>query len=153
MTQYSKPKITASNPITSWLIDGGKVETVTDFIFLGSNVTVYNDCSHEVKRHLLFSRKVMTNKDSILKVRDITFLTEAHIVKSMVFPVVMYLYESWTITKAEHQIIDAFIWCWRRLMGFPWTARKSNQSVLEEINPEYSLEGLVLVLKHQYLST
>ena len=140
----------ASGPITSWQIDGETVETVADFIFRGSKITVDSDCSHEIKRCLLLGRKVMTNLDSILKSRDITLPTKVHLVKAMVFPVVMYGCESWTIKKAEHQSIDAFeLWCWRRLMRVPWTARISNQSILKEINPEYSLEGLMLKLKRQ----
>ena len=143
-----KMKIMAFGPITSWQIDGETMETVTDFIFLGSKITVDDDCSHEIKRCLLFGGKAMTNLDSILKSRDITLLTKVHIVKAMVFPVVMYGCESWTIKKAEHQRIDAFeLWCWRRLLRIPWTARRSNQSILKEISPEYSLEGLVLKLK------
>ena len=131
-----KTKIMASGPFTSWQIDGEKVETVTDFIFLGSKITADGDCSHEIKRHLLLGRKAMTNLDSILKSRDITLLTNVCIVKAMVFPVVMYGCESWTIKKAEHQRIDAFeLWCWRRLLRVPWTARRSNQSILKEINP------------------
>ena len=127
-----------------------KVETVTDFIFLGSKITVDGDCSHEIKRHLLLGDKAMTNLDSILKNRDTTLPTKVHIVKAMVFPLVMYNYESWTIKKAEHQRIDAFkLWCWRRLLRIPWTAR-SNQTILKEINSEYSLEGRMLKLKLQY---
>ena len=146
-----KTKIMASSPITSWQIEGEKVEAVTDFIFLGSKITVDGDCSHEIKRCLLFGRKAMTNLDSILKSRDITLLTKVHIVKAMVFPVVMYECERWTIKKAGHQRIDAFELCyWRRLLRVPWTARRSNQSILKEINPEYSLEGLRLKLKLQY---
>ena len=138
----------ASGPITSWQIDG---ETVTDFTFLGSQITVYGDCSHEIKRHLLLGRKVMTNLDNILKSRDITLPTRVSLVKAMVFPVVMYGCESWTIKKAELQRIDAFeLWCWRRLLRVLWTARRSNQSILKEISPEYSLEGLMLKLKLQY---
>ena len=124
-----------SSPI-SWQIDGEKMEIMTDFIFLGSKITADGDCSHEIKRHLLFGRKVMTNLDSILKSRDITFPKEVRLVKDMVFPVVMYGCESWTIKKAEHQTIDAFeLWCWRRLLRVPWTTRRSNQSILKEINP------------------
>ena len=146
-----KTKIMASSPSTSWQIDGETMETVTDFIFLGSKITVGGDCSHEIKRHLLLRRKAMTNLHSILKNRDITSPTKVHIVKAMVFPVVMYGYESWTIKKAECQRIDAFeLWCWRRLLSVPWTARRSNQSILKEISPEYSLEGLMLKLKLQY---
>ena len=126
------------------------METVTDFIFLGSKITVDGDCSHEIKRHLLLGNKAMTNLDSILKNRDTTLPTKVHIVKAMVFPLVMYSYESWTIKKAEHQRIDAFkLWCWRRLLRIPWTAR-SNQTILKEINTEYSLEGRMLKLKLQY---
>ena len=141
----------ASGPITSWQIDGEKVETVRDFIFLGSKITVDEDCSHEIKRYLLLERKPVTNLDSILKSRDITLLTKVHLVKAMVFIVVIYGCESWTIKKAEHRIIDALeLWCWRRLLSVPWTARGSNQSILKETNPEYSLEGLMLKLKLQY---
>ena len=130
----------ASGPITSWQIDGETVEIVTDFIFLGSKITADGECSHEIKRGLLLGRKAITNLDSILKSRDITLLTKVHLVKAMVFPVVMYGYESWTIKKAEHQRIDAFeLWCWRKPLRIPWTARRSNQSILNEINPEYSL--------------
>ena len=143
--------IMASGPITSWEIDGETVETVSDFIFLGSKITADGDCSHEIKRCLLLGRKVITNLDSILKNRDITLPTKVHLVKAMVFPVVLYRCESWTIKKAEHRRIDAFeLWCWRRLLRVPWTARRSNLSVLEEISPEYSLEGLILKLKLQY---
>ena len=141
----------ASGPITSWQIDGETVETVADFIFLGSKITANGNCSHEIKRCLLLERKVMTNLDSILKSRDITLSTKVHLVKAMVFPGVMYGCESWTIKKAEHQRIDAFeLWCWRRLLRVPWTTRKSNQSILKEISPECSLEGLMLKLKLQY---
>ena len=141
----------ASSPITSWQMDGETVETVADFIFLGSKVTADGDCSHEIKRRLLLGRKVMTNLDSILKSRDITLPTKVHLVKAMVFPVVMYGYESWTIKKAECRRIDAFeLWCWRRLLRVPWTARRSNQSTLKEISPGCSLEGLMLKLKLQY---
>ena len=144
-------KIMASGPITSWEIDGETVETVSDFILGGSKITADGDCSHEIKRCLLLGRKVMTNLDSILKSRDITLLTKVHLVKAMVFPVVMYGCESWTVKKAEHRRIDAFeLWCWRRLLRVPWTARQSYQSVLKEILPEYSLEGLMLKLKLQY---
>ena len=146
-----KMKIMASSPITSWQIDEKTMETVTDFIFGGSKITADGDCSHEIKRCLLLGRKAMTNLDSILKSRDITLLTKVPLIKAMVFPVVMYGCESWTIKKAEHQRIDAFeLWCWRRLLRVPWTARRSNQSVLREISPEYSLEGLTLKLKLQY---
>ena len=143
-----KTKIMASGPITSWQIDG---ETVADFVFLGSKITADGDCSHEIKRHLLLGRKVMTNLDSILKSRDITLSTKVHLGKAMVFPVVMYGCENWTIKKAERQRIDAFeLWCWRRLLRVPWTTRRSNQSILREISPEYSLEGLILKLKLRY---
>ena len=146
-----KTKFMASSPITSWQIDRGKIEKVRDFIFLGFIITADGDCSHEIKRCLLLGRKVMTNLDSILKSRDITLPTKVHLVKAMVFPVVMYECESWTIKEAEHWKIDAFeLWCWRRLLRVPWTARRSNQSILKEINPEYSLEGLMLKLKLQY---
>ena len=141
----------ASSPITSWQIDGKTMKTVSDFIFLGSKITSDGECSHEIKRRLLLGRKAMTNLDSILKSRDITLPTKVHLVKAMVFPVVMYRCESWTIKKAERQRIDAFeLWCWRRLLRVPWTARRSNQSILKEISPEYSLEGLMLKLKFQY---
>ena len=127
------------------------IETVTDFIFLGSKITADGDCSHEIKRCLLLGRKAMTNLDSILKSRNITLPTKVHLVKAMVFPVVTYRRESWTIKKAEYRRIDAFeLWCWRRLLRVPWTARRSNQSILKEISPEYSLEGLMLKLKLQY---
>ena len=141
----------ASSPITSWQIDGEIVEIVGDFIFLGSKITADGDCSHEIKRHLLLGREVMTKLDSILKSRDITLSTKVCLVKAMAFPVVMYGCESWTINKAEHQRIDAFEqWCWRRLLRVPWTARRSNQSILKEISPERSLKGLMLRLKLQY---
>ena len=141
----------ASGPITSCQIDGETMETVTDFIWGGSKITADGDCSHEIKRHLLLGRKVMTNLDSILKSRDITLPTKVHLVKAMVFPVVMDGCETLTIKKAEHQRIDAFeLWCWRRLFESPWTARRSNQSILKEISPGYSLEGLMLKLKFQY---
>ena len=140
--------------ITSWQIDGETMETVTDFIFLGSKITADGDCSREIKRCLLLRRKAMSNLDSKLKSRDITLQTKVHLVKTMVFPVVMYGCESWTTKKAEHQRIDAFeLWCWRRLLRVPWTARRSNQSILKEIRPGYSLEGLMLKLKLQYLAT
>ena len=140
----------ASSPITSWQIDGEAMETVRDFIFLGSKITADGDCSHEIKRHLLLGRKAMTNLDSRLKSRDITLPTKVHLVKAMVFPVVMYGCESWTRKKAECQRIDAFeLGCWRRLLRVPWTTRRSNQSILKEISPEYSLEGLMLKLKLQ----
>jgi len=141
----------ASGPITSWQIDGETMEKVTSFIFLGSKITVNDDCSHEIKRRLLLRRKAMTNLDSILKSRDITLLTKVRLVKAMVFPVVMYGCESWTIKKAECQRNDAFeLWCWWRLLRVPWTTRRSNQFILKEISPEYSLEGLMLELKFQY---
>ena len=133
-----KTKIMASSPITSWQIVG---ETVTDFIFLGSKITADGDCSHKIKRRLLLGRKAMTNLDSILESRDVILSSKVHLFKAMVFPVVMYGCESWTIKKAEHQRIDAFeLWCWRRLLRVPWTAKRSNQSILKEISPEYSLE-------------
>ena len=145
-----KTKIMASGPITSWQIDGA-VETMTDFILGGSKITRDGDCSHEIKRCLLLGSKVMTNLDSILKSRDITLPTKVHLVKAMFYPVVMYGCESWTIKKAGHQRIDAFeLWCWRRLLRVPWTARRSNQSILKEISPGCSLEGLILKLKLQY---
>ena len=138
----------ASSPITSWQIDGQTVETGADFIFLSSKITADGDCSHEIKRRLLLGRKIMTNLDSILKSRVITLSTKVRLVKAMVFPVVMYVYESWTIKKAERRRIDAFeLWCWRRLLRVPWTARRSNQSILKEISPGYFLEGLMLKLK------
>ena len=142
----------ASGPITSWQIDGETMETVREtIIFLGSKITADGDCSHEIKRHLLLGRKAMTNLDSMLKSRDITLPTKVHLVKAMVFPVVMYGCESWTVTKAERRRIDAFeLWCWRRLLRIPWTARRSNQSILKEISPGCSLEGLMLKLKLQY---
>ena len=146
-----KTKIRASGPITSWEIDEETVEIVADFIFLGSEITVDGDCSHEMKRYLLLGRKVMTNLDSTLKCRDITLPTKVCLVKAMVFPVVMYGCESWTIKKSECQRIHAFeLWCWRRLLRVPWTARRSNQSILKEISPGYSLEGRMLKLKLQY---
>ena len=145
-----KTKIMASGPITSWERNGETVETAADFI-LGSKITADGDCSHEIQRRLLLGRKVMTNLDGMLKSRDITLLTKVRLVKAMVFPVVMYGCESWTVKKAERQRIDAFEpWCWRRLLRVPWTARKSNQSILKKTNPEYSLEGLMLKLKLQY---
>ena len=141
----------ASAPFTSWEIDGETVETVSDFIFGGSIITADGDCSHEIKRHLLLGRKVITNLDSIFKIRDITSPTKVHLVKAMVFPVVMYGCESWTMKKAECQRIDTFeLWCWRRLLRVPWTARRSNQSILKEISPRISLEGMMLKLKLQY---
>ena len=144
-------KIMASGPITSWQIDGGTMETVRDFIFLCSKITTDGGCSHEIKGHLLLGRKAMTNLDSILKSRDITLPTKVHVVKAMVFSVVICRNESWTIKKAESQRIDAFeLWCWRRLLRVPWTARGPNQSILREISPEYSLEGLMLKLKLHY---
>ena len=137
--KIQKTKIMASSPTTSWQLDGETMETVTDFIFLGSKITADGDCSHEIKRCLLLGRKAMTNLDSILKSRDITLPTKVHLVKAIVFPVVMYGCESWTIKKAEHQRIDAFEpRCWRKLLRVPWTARRSNQSILKEISPEYS---------------
>ena len=146
-----KTKIMASGPITSWEIDGETVETVSDFIFGGSKITADGDCSHEIKRHLLLGRKVMTNLDSILKSRDITLSTKVCLVKAMVFSVVMYGCESWTLKKAEGRRIDAFeLWCWRRLLNVPWTTRRSNQSIPKEISPGCSLEGLMLKLKLQY---
>ena len=141
----------ASSPITSWQIDGETMETVRDFIFLGSKITADGDCSHEIKRHLLLGRKAMTNLESILKSRDITLPTKVHLVKAMVFSIVMCGCESWTMKKAERQRIDAFeLWCWRRLLRVPWTARRSNQSILKEISPGCSLEGQMLKLKLQY---
>ena len=141
----------ASGPITSWQIDGEIKETVRDFIFWVSKITADGDCSHEIKRHLLLWRKLMTNLDSVFKSRDITLPTKVHLVKAMVFPVVMYGCDSWTVKKAECQRIDAFeLWCWRRLLSVPWTARRSNPSILKEISPEYSLEGLMLRLELQY---
>ena len=146
-----KMKIMASGPITSRQIDGKTMETVRDFISLGSKITADGDCSHEIKRHLPFGRKVMTNLDSILKSRDITLPTKVCLVKAMVFPVVMYGCKSWTVQKAECQRIDAFdLWCWRRLLKVPWTARRSDQSILKEISPGISLEGMMLKLKLQY---
>ena len=141
----------ASGPITSWEIYGETVETVSDFIFLGSKIPADGDYSHEIKRRLLLGRKVMTNLDNILKSRDITLPTKIYLVKAMVFPVVMYRCESWTVKKAERRKIDVFeLWCWRRLLRVPWTARRSNQSILKEISPEYSLEVQMLKLKLQY---
>ena len=143
-----KTKITASSPITSWQIDGETMETVRDFIFLGSKITADDVCSHEIKRHLSLGRKTMTDLDSLLKSRDITLPTNFHLVKAMVFPVVVYGCEIWTIKKAEHQRIDAFeLWCWRRLLRVTWTARRYSQSIPKEISPEYSLEGLRLKMK------
>ena len=141
----------ASGPITPWQKNGETMETVIDFIFLGSQITADGDCSHEIKRRLLLGRKMITNLDRILKSRDISLPTKVYLVKAMVFPVVMNGCESWTIKKAERQRIDAFeVWCWRRLLRVPWTARRSNQSILKEISPEYLLEGLMLKLKLQY---
>ena len=141
----------ASGPVTSWQIDGETVEIVAGFIFLGPKITAEGDCSHEIKRLLLLGREVMTNLDSILKSTDITLPTKVRQVKAMVFPVVTYGSESWTVKKAERQKIDSFeLWCWRRLLRVPWTARRSNQSILKEISPEYSLEELMLKLKLQY---
>ena len=146
-----KTKIMASGPIISWQIEGEKVEGVTDFLSLGSKITADNDCSHEIKGCLLFGRKAMTNLDSVLKSRDITLPTKNCIVKAVVFPVVTYNCESWTVKKAECQRIDAFeLWCWKRLLRVPWTARRSNPSILKEINPMYSLEELTLKLKLQF---
>ena len=146
-----KTKIMASGPITSWEIDGETVETVADFIFLGSKITADGNCSHEIKRCLLLGRKIITNLDSMLKNRDITLSTKVRLVKAMVFPAVMYECERWTIKKAEHRRIDAFkLWCCRRLLRVPWTARRSNQSILKEISPGCSLVGLILKLKLQY---
>ena len=148
-----KTKIMASGPITSWEINGETVEIVSDFVFLGSKITADGDCSHEIKGRLLLGRKVMTNLDSIFKSRAITLPTKVHLVKAMVFPVVMYGFDSWTVKKAEHQRIDAFeLWCWRRLLRVPWAARRSNQFILKEISPGCSLEGLMLKLKLQYFS-
>ena len=146
-----KTKIMASSPIISWQIDGETMETVREFILGGSKITAGGDCSHEIKRCLLPGKKAMTNQDSILKSRDITLPTMVHLVKDMSFPVVMYGCESWTIKKAECRRINAFeLWCWRRLLRVPWTARRSNQSILKEISPECSLEGLMLKLRLQY---
>ena len=138
-----------SGRITSWQIDGETVETMTDFIFLGSKITAVGDCCHEIKRPLLLGRKAMTNLDSILKSRDITLPTKVHLVKAVFFPVVVYGCENWTIKKAEHQRIDAFeLWCFRRLLRVPWATKRSNKSILKEISPEYSLEGLMLKLQY-----
>ena len=146
-----KTKIIAAGPITSWQIDGEAVETVRDFIFLGSKITADGDCSHEIKRCLLLGKKAMTNLDTMLKCRDVTLPTNVCLVKAMVSPVVMYGREICPIKKAEQQRIDAFeLWCWRKLLRVPWTARRSNQSILKEISPEYSFEGLMLKLKLQY---
>ena len=148
-----KMKIMASDPITSWEVDGETVETVSDFILGGSKITADGDCSHETKRRLLLGRKVLTNLDSVLKSTDITLLTKVHLVKAMVFPVVMYGCESWIVKKAEHQRTHAFeLWCWRRLLRVPWTARRSNQSILREISPGCSSEGPMLKLNLQYFS-
>ena len=148
--KIQKTKIMASGPITSWEIDGETVETVANFIFWGSKITADGDCSHEIKRCLLPGRKFMSNLDSILKSRDITLLAEVHLVKAMIFPVVMYGCESWTIKKVERQRTGAFeLWCWRRLLRVRWTTRRSNKSILKEISPEYPLEGLRLKLKLQ----
>ena len=141
----------ASGPITSWQIDGETVETVADFIFLGSKITADGDCSHEIIRRSFLGRKVMANLDNLFKSRDITLPTKVHVVKAMVFPVVLYGCESWTIKKAECRRIDAFeLWCWRRLLRVPWTARRSSQCILKEISPGISLEGMMLKLKLQY---
>ena len=146
-----KIEIMVSCPITSRQIDGGKMETVKDFNFSGSKIILHGDCSHQIKRRLLLGRKAMTNLDSILKSRDLTLLTKVHLVKAMVFPILIYGYESWTIKKAESRRIDAFeLWCWRRLLRVPWTARRSNQTILKEISPEYLLERFMLKLKLQY---
>ena len=146
-----KTNIMASGPITSWQIDGETMETVSDFTFGGSRITGDGDCSHEIKRCLLLGRQAMTNLDSILKSRNVTLPTKVHLVKAMIFPVVMHRCESRTIKKTEHQRIDAFeLWCWRRLLRVPWTARRSNQSSLKEISPGCSLEGMILKLKLQY---
>ena len=146
-----KTKIMASSPITSWEIGGETVATVADFIFGSSKITADGDCSHETKRHLLLGRKAMTNLDSTLKSRDITLPTKVRLIKAMVFPVVMYGYKRWTVKKAECWRIDAFeLWCWRRPLRVPWSARRSNQSFLKQISPEYSMEGLMLKLKLQY---
>ena len=146
-----KTKIMASGPITSWQIDGETVETVSNFVSGGSKITADGDCSHEIKRQLLLGRKVMTNLDSMLKSRDITLPTKVHVVKAMVFPLVMYGCESWTVKKVEHRRIDAFeLWCWRRLLRVSWTEERTNQSILKEISPGCSLEGMMLKLKLQY---
>ena len=146
-----KTKIMSSGPITSWQIDGETMESMSDFIFGGSKITADGDCSHEIKRCLILGRKAMTNLDSIFKSRDITLPTNVRLVKAMVFSVVMYGCESWTVKKTERQRIDAFeLWCWRRLLRVPWTARRSNQSILKEISPGYSFEGMMLKLKLQY---
>ena len=146
-----KTNIMASGPLTSWQTDGEAMETITDSIFLSSKITADGDCSHEIKRRLLLGRKAMTNLDSILKSRDITLPTKVNLVKALFFLVVMYGCESWTIKTAEHRRIDTFeLWCWRRLLRVPWTTRRSNQSILKEISPEYSSEGLMLKMKVQY---
>ena len=146
-----KKRIMASGPIISWQVNVEKMQTVRDFIFLGSKITADSDCSHEIKRHFLLERKAMTNLESILKSRDITLSAKVCIVKALIFSVVMYGCESWTINKAEHKRIDAFeLWCWRRLLRVPWTTRRYNRFILEEISPEYSLEGLMLKMKLQY---
>ena len=146
-----KTNFMASSPITSWQIDRKTMETVTKFIFMGSKITAYDDCSHEIKRCLLLDRKAITSLDSILKSRDITLPTKVHLDKAMIFPVVTYVFESWTIKKAECWRIDAFeLWCWRRLLRVPWTTRRSSQSILKEISPEYYLEGLIVKWKLQY---
>ena len=149
---FQKTKIMASDPITLWQKDGKTVETVTNFIFGGSKITADGDCSHEIKRHLLLGRKVMTNLDSILKTRDITLPTKVHLVEGMVFPVVMYGCESWTIKKLSAEELSFELWSWRRLLRIPWTAKRSNHSILKEISPEYSLEGLMLKLKLQFFA-
>ena len=150
LLNIKKTKIMTSGPITSWEIDGETGNSVTLY-FLGSKITADGDCSHEIKRHLLLERKVMTNLDSIFKSRDIALLTKVCLTKAMVFPVVMYGCESWTVKKAEHRRIDAFeLWCWRRGLRIPWTARRSNQSIRKEISPGISLEGMMLKLKLQY---
>ena len=148
---FKKTKIMASSIITFWQIDGETMETVTDIIFLSSKITADGDCSHEINRHLLLGRKTMTNLDSVLKTRHTSLLTKVCIVRTMVFPVVMYRCESWNMKKSEHRRIDAFnLWCWRRILRVPWTTSRPNQSILKEINPEHSLEGLLWKLKLQY---
>ena len=148
MLNIQKTKIMASSPITSWQRDGETMEIVTDFLFLDSKITADGDCSHEIKKHLLLGRKAITSLDSTLKSKDITLSTKVRLVKAMAFPVVMYGCDSWTVKKAECRRIDAFeLWCWRRLLRVPWTARRSNHSILKEISPEYSLEGLMLKVK------
>ena len=143
-----KTKVLASSPITAWQIEGEKLEVVTDFLFLGSEITAEGDCSHEIRRQLLLGRKMMTNLNSVLKSRDITLPTKVHIIKAIAFPVVMYGCEGWTVKKAECQRIGVLeLWCWRRLLKVPWTTGRSNQSILREISPEYSLEGLMLKLQ------